>query len=131
MNLRDEYNNEYKKIILQVKGDHVTVSQIRDLQGVLEREKADIAVFLTLRRPTRQMREEAAAAGSLIEPEFPQHRFPRLQILTLEDIFAGKKIAYPSWWSQDTFKKGPRRRKTNPEEAQNNLLRELQEPYLS
>ncbi len=131
MNLRDEYNSEYKKIILQVKGGHVGVSQIRDLQGVLEREKAEIGVFLTLKRPTRQMREEAAAAGALIEAQFPQHRFPRLQILTVEDIFAGKKIAYPSWWSQDTFKKGPRRRKNNPEEAQNNLLKELQEPYLS
>ncbi|MFH1597204.1 MAG: DNA methyltransferase [Pseudomonadota bacterium] len=131
MNLRDEYSGEYKKIILQVKGGHVTVSQVRDLQGVLDREKAEIAVFLTLKRPTRQMREEAAAAGSFIDPQFPEHRFPRLQILTMEDIFTGKKVTLPSWWSQDTFKKGPRRRKNNPEESQNNLLRELQEPYHS
>jgi site-specific DNA-methyltransferase (adenine-specific) len=129
MNLRDEYSGEYKKIILQVKGGHVTVSQVRDLKGVLEREKVEMGVFLTLKRPTRQMREEAAAAGSFIDPQFPEHRFPRLQILTMEDIFIGKKIALPSWWSQDTFKKGPRRRKNNPEEAQNNLLKELQEPY--
>ncbi len=129
MNLRDEYSGEYKKIILQVKGGHVTVSQIRDLKGVLEREQAEIGVFLTLKRPTRQMREEAAAAGSFIDPQFPEHRFPRLQILTMEEIFPGKKVAFPSWWSQDTFKKGPRRRKTNPAESQNNLLKELQEPY--
>jgi hypothetical protein len=77
------------------------------------------------------MREEAAAAGSFIDPQFPEHRFPRLQILTIEDIFSGKKVTLPSWWSQDTFKKGPRRRKNNPEESQNNLLRELQEPYHS
>ena len=131
MNLRDGYSGAYKKIILQVKGGHVTVSQVRDLKGVLEREQGEIGVFLTLKRPTRQMLEEAAAADPLIEPQFPEHRFPRLQILTLEEIFAGKKIAYPSWWSQETFKKGPRRRKHNPEEAQNNLLRELQETYHS
>jgi len=131
MNLRDEYSGEYKKIILQVKGGHVAVSQVRDLQGVLDREKAEIGVFLTLKRPTRQMREEAAAAGSFIDPQFPEHRFPRLQILTMEDIFTGQKVTLPSWWSQDTFKKGPRRRKNNPEESQNNLLRELQEPYHS
>ncbi len=131
MNLRDESSGEYKKIILQVKGGHVAVSQVRDLKGVLDREKAEIAVFLTLKRPTRQMREEAAAAGSFIDPQFPEHRFPRLQILTIEDIFTGKKVGFPSWWSQDTFKKGPRRRKNNPEEAQNNLLRELQESYQS
>lgn len=131
MHLRDEYSGEYKKIILQVKGGHVTVSQIRDLKGVLDREKAEIGVFLSLKRPTRQMREEAAAADPLIDPQFPEHRFPRLQLLTIEDIFNGKKVAFPSWWSQETFKKGPRRRKTNPEDAQNNLLKELQEPYHS
>jgi site-specific DNA-methyltransferase (adenine-specific) len=131
MNLRDEYSGEYKKIIFQVKGGHVSVSQVRDLKGVLDREKAEMGVFITLKRPTRQMRDEAAAAGSFTDPQFPEHRFPRVQILTIEDIFIKKKVAFPSWWSQDTFKKGPRRRKTNPEEAQNNLLRELQEPYFS
>jgi site-specific DNA-methyltransferase (adenine-specific) len=129
MNLRDEYNGEYKKIILQVKGGQVGVSQVRDLKGVLEREKAEIGVFLTLRKPTRQMREEADAAGSFINQDFPKQRFPRLQLIAIEEIFAGKKIVFPTWWSQDTFKKSARRRKNNPEENQNNLLKELQEPY--
>ncbi len=129
MNLRDEYSGEYKKIILQVKGGHVGVSQVRDLKGVLEREKAEIGVFLTLKRPTRQMRAEADEAGAFIDPQFPKQRFPRLQILTVEEIFTEKKINFPTWWSQDTFKKAARRRKTNPEENQNNLLKELQEPY--
>ncbi len=129
MNLRDEYSGEYKKIILQVKGGHVGVSQVRDLKGVLEREEAEIGVFLTLKRPTRQMQAEADEAGSFIDPQFPKQRFSRLQILTIEEIFTGKKINVPTWWSQDTFKKAARRRKTNPEENQNNLLKELQEPY--
>ncbi|MBM4301461.1 MAG: site-specific DNA-methyltransferase [Deltaproteobacteria bacterium] len=129
MNLRDEYSGEYKKIILQVKGGQGSVSQVRDLKGVLEREKAEIGVFLTLRKPTRQMREEADEAGPFIDQGFPEKRFPRLQILTLEEIFAGKRINFPTWWSPDTFKKSARRRKNNPEESQNNLLKELQEPY--
>ncbi len=131
MNLRDEYSGEYKKIILQVKGGHAGVAQVRDLKGVLEREQAEIGVFLTLRKPTRQMQKEADDAGSFVDPEFPERRFTRLQILTIEDIFAGKKINLPSWWSQETFKRATRRRKNNPEETQNNLLKELQEPYLS
>ena len=131
MNLRDEYSGEYKKIILQVKGGQVSVSQVRDLKGVLEREKAEIGVFLTLRKPTRQMQKEADEAEPFIDQGFPEKRFPRLQILTIEEIFAGKKINFPTWWSQDTFKRAARRRKNNPEEAQNNLLKELQEPYLS
>ncbi len=129
MNLRDEYSGEYKKIILQVKGGHVGVSQVRDLKGVLEREKGEIGVFLTLKRPTRQMQAEADESGSLIDPQFPQQRFSRLQILTVEEIFTGKKINLPTWWSQDTFKKAARRRKTNPEDNQNNLLKELQASY--
>jgi site-specific DNA-methyltransferase (adenine-specific) len=129
MNLRDEYSGEYKKVIFQVKGGHVGVSQVRDLKGVLEREKAEIGVFLTLKRPTRQMQQEADDAGSFIDPQFPQQRFPSLQILTIEEIFTGKKVSLPSWWSQDTFKRAVRRRKNNPEENQNNLLKELQEPY--
>ena len=129
MNLRDEYSGEYKKVILQVKGGRVGVSQVRDLKGVLEREKAEIGVFLTLKRPTRQMQAEADEAGSFIDPQFPKQRFSRLQVLTIEEIFTGKKIKLPTWWSQDTFKKAARRRKTNPEENQNNLLKELQEPY--
>ena len=99
------------------------------MKGVLEREKAEIGIFLTLRKPTRQMREEADAAGFFIDQGFPKQRFPRLQIVTIEEIFTGKKIIIPTWWSQDTFKKAARRRKNNPEENQNNLLRELQEPY--
>jgi len=59
----------------------------------------------------------------------PKNPVGALTSQQVRDIFAGKKITYPSWWSQDTFKKGPRRRKNNPEEAQNNLLKELQEPY--
>lgn len=129
MNLRDEYSGDYKKIILQVKGGHVSVPQVRDLKGVLEREQAEIGVFLTLRKPTRQMRKEADEAEPFIDPGFPEKRFPRLQILTIEEIFAGQKINFPTWWSQDTFKKSTRRRKNNPEEGQNNLLKELQEPY--
>ena len=129
MNLRDEYSGEYKKIILQVKGGQVGVSQVRDLKGVLEREQAEIGVFLTLNKPTRQMRQEADEAEPFIDPQFPQHHFPRLQLITIEEIFAGKKIIFPNWWSQETFKKAARRRKTNPEENQNNLLKELQEPF--
>lgn len=129
MNLRDEYSGEYKKIILQVKGGNVSVSQVRDLKGVLEREKAEIGVFLTLRKPTRQMQKEADEAEPFIDQGFPDKRFPRLQILTVEEVFAGKQVNFPTWWSQDTFKKSTRRRKNNPEESQNNLLKELQEPF--
>lgn len=58
------------------------VQMIRDLRGVIERERAGIGVFLTLTPPTRPMTAEAAAAGVHEEPGFAP--VPRIQIVTVE-----------------------------------------------
>jgi len=83
---------------------------VRDLKGVLDREKAPIGVFLTLQEPTRPMREEAAAAGFYVPQHFPDHRFPRLQILTVAELLAGKRVDYPRWGTA-TFKQAARQQK--------------------
>ena len=56
---------------------------IRDLKGVLDRERAGVGVFLTLSEPTKPMIAEAASAGLHEEPGFAP--VPRLQIVTVED----------------------------------------------
>ncbi len=49
-----------KKIIVSVKGgDNVNVAMVRDLAHVVEREKAEIGLFVTLTDATRPMCEEA------------------------------------------------------------------------
>ena len=110
INFFDDQSGKAKKIIVQVKSGHVTVSQIRDLKGVLEREKAIIGVFITLKEPTRPMLTEGVSAG-FYEPEYlPNKRYPRIQILTIKDLFEGKKVEY----YQDavaTFKKAKRKPK--------------------
>ena len=78
---------------------------------MLEREKAAIGALITLKPPTRDMKEEAAAAGFYVPEQFPEHRFPRLQILTIAELFAGKKLDYPQWAPPSTFKKAARRYK--------------------
>jgi len=60
---------------------------------VLDREKAAIGVVLSMEPPTRSMREEAADAGSYAGP-WGQH-YPRLQLLTVGDLLAGRKIDMP------------------------------------
>ena len=117
----DDQSGKYKKLIVQVKSGHVAVSQIRDLKGVLEREKAAIGALLTLKNPTRAMQEEAAAAG-FYEPEsLPGLRFPRLQIITIAELFAGNTLVYPRLGA-GTFKKAPRKRKgPSPQEKQGEL----------
>ena len=50
--------------IVSVKaGENIGVSMIRDLKGVIEREKAGIGVFLTLTEPTKPMITEAACVS--------------------------------------------------------------------
>ncbi len=69
--------------IVSVKaGDNIGVSMIRDLKGVIERERAGVGVFLTLTEPTKPMVAEAASAGLHEEPGFAP--VPRLQIVTVE-----------------------------------------------
>ncbi len=49
-----------------------------------------MGLFITLAKPTAPMKKEAAGAGVL---DTPVGKFARLQILTIEDLFAGKKPA--------------------------------------
>lgn len=120
---QEKDDGPYHKIIVQVKSGHINSAMVRDLKGVLEREKAAIGCLLTLKPPTRPMKEEAAAADFYRPEQFPDLRFPRLQILTIAELFAGRQLEYPRWVPPKTFKKAVRRRK-NPtaEENQRNLL---------
>ena len=97
-----------ERAIVSVKGgESVSVAMIRDLKGVLDRENAPIGIFVTLTAPTKPMVAEAAAAG-FYDTGFGT--FPRLQILTVKDLFAGKKPQIPFGHSEG-FKKAPRERK--------------------
>ncbi len=94
--------------IVSVKaGENVGVSMIRDLKGVMEREKAGIGVFLTLTEPTKPMVAEAASAGLHEEPDFAP--VPRLQIVTVEQAMGLREraVQLPAR-RDDTFKRAAR-----------------------
>ena len=105
-----------KQIIFSVKAGHVTVSQVRDLVGVIHREKAQIGVFLSLNLPTSPMRREAASAGFY---KSPWGNHPRIQLLTIEDLLGGKSVDYPQA-TDVTFKRAQRVR-PEPSAKQNHL----------
>ena len=96
---------ETKQIILSVKAGKLHAPYVRDLRGVVEREKAVIGVLLTLDEPTKAMRTEAASAGFYTSP-WGKH--PRLQILTVEDLLTGKGIDRPPAQASATFKRAPK-----------------------
>jgi len=91
---QDELNS-VKKIIVSVKGgESVSVSQIRDLKGTVDREKAAIGIFVTLAEPTRPMQTEAVSAGYYDSPLGTS--YPKIQILTIEGLLSGQQNAeYP------------------------------------
>jgi DNA modification methylase len=79
-------SKEWKKIIVSVKSGGVSVSMVRDLRGVLERESAALALLITLENPTKPMETEALKAGFYADGTT---RYPRIQILTIESLLAG------------------------------------------
>ena len=84
----DDAKREPKRILVSVKSGQVNSGMVRDLRGVVEREKAAIGVFLTLEPPTKDMRTEAASAEFYRSEGFSRS-YPRIQILTIAELFAG------------------------------------------
>jgi DNA modification methylase len=112
----DEPGGKTKQIILSVKSGNVTVKDIRDLRGVLDREQAEIGVLITLEEPTKPMQAEAASTGFY---KTPYGNHPRLQILTVGQLLeAGGRIDYPPELARNdlTFKKAPKARKAGPQQ---------------
>ena len=96
------------KATVQVKGGHVAVSQVRDLLGVLTREKAQLGFFATLETPTPAMLAEADAAGYYQPPAVVGRRVNRIQIRTIEDLLQGKTFDFPLYGANVSFKEAER-----------------------
>lgn len=114
INFFDGTSGQAKKIIVQVKSGYPGVPHVRDLIGVLAREKADIGALITLREPTKPMLVEAASAGFYEPKDFPG-RYPRVQILTVAELLDGKKIQFPEH-RVETFAKAERKTRHQQEE---------------
>jgi site-specific DNA-methyltransferase (adenine-specific) len=94
-----------EKAIVSVKGgENVNVAMVRDLAHVVDREKAKIGVFITLAESTGPMRSEAVKTGFY---ETIYGKYPKIQILTIRELFDGKKPDIPLVDSS-AFKKAPK-----------------------
>ncbi len=60
---RDLDRKEVRKIVVSVKGGGIKPDDVRALNHVREREKAEIALFISLEQPTPAMVKDAASAG--------------------------------------------------------------------
>src|SRR6266498_2058281 len=71
------------------------VKDVRDLRGVLDREKAVIGILISLQPPTDPMETEAASAG-FYEHKRNKQKFPRQQLRTVKELMEGKGIERPT-----------------------------------
>ena len=79
-----------EKIILQVKSGKVSSRDIRDLQGTITRENANLGVFLTLQKPTKDMIKEAKEAG-IYKSQYMSAPVDKIRIVTVQEIIEEQK----------------------------------------
>jgi DNA modification methylase len=100
----DVRDNEARSIIVSVKGGALKADDVRALNHVREREKADIGVLISLNEPTKGMKADAATAG-FFEADSGK-KYPRIQLLTIEGLLSGtQRVEHPDHVKNVTFKK--------------------------
>ena len=83
-----------QKVVIQVKGGGTEAKDVRDLKGVLDREKAAIGLLITLQEPTRNMRQEEASGG-FYRSEIWQGNYPKIQIRTINQLLDNHGFELP------------------------------------
>jgi site-specific DNA-methyltransferase (adenine-specific) len=107
-----------KQVIFSVKAGNTNAAHVRDLHGVIDRESAEIGVLLTMEKPSKPMKSEAASGGIYKSP-WGDH--PKIQILTVEELLDGKKINMPPVHQVNiTYKRA--RKSKDSKGKQSNLL---------
>jgi hypothetical protein len=103
----EDVKGQTKQVIFSVKSGKTGAAHVRDLVGVVNREKAAIGVFLSMETPTKPMRTEAASAGFYKSP-WDDKDYPRIQLLTVGELLGGRTVEMPATRDIRTFKKAPK-----------------------
>ena len=101
-----------EKAIVSVKGGaNVGVQMIRDLHSAMEREKAPIGIFITAALPTAAASRSMTPVGRFTA-EQTGRSYARLQIITLAELFAGRRPDIPLVEANVSFRKAGQEDKT-------------------
>ena len=92
-----------KQAIISVKAGALHATYVRDLVGVVSREKAAIGVLVAFDAFTKPMRAEAASAGFY---ESPWGKHSKIQLVTVAELLEGKGVDIPMTLA--TFKQAPK-----------------------
>jgi adenine specific DNA methylase Mod len=110
----DLTDTEPRKLVVQVKGGGLKADDVRAMNHVREREKADIAILISVAEPTKKMLADAASAG-YFEWHAGGKKSLRLQMLTIEGLLSGKERAeHPDYVPDSTYKKAKKEKAVVP-----------------
>jgi DNA modification methylase len=83
------------RALVSVKGGkQMNPAMVRDLAGTVQHERAEMGILICM-APTPGMAEAARASGSY-EWQLTGRTFPRVQIVTVSDLLAGKRPSMPT-----------------------------------
>jgi hypothetical protein len=85
MTLKDKSSlPQVRKIVVSANGGGIKPDDVRALNHVREREKAEIALFISVEQRTPVMVKDAALVGFYESPN--GKKYPRVQLLTIEGL---------------------------------------------
>ncbi|MEG3634023.1 DNA methyltransferase [Micromonospora palythoicola] len=83
------------KILVSVKGGATNPGHVRDLIGTVQSQRAGMGVFICMNKPTKAMAEAANHSGLYVHPANGQ-KFPKVQLITVEELLQGKRPTLPN-----------------------------------
>ena len=86
--------NTNGKAVFQVKSGGASRQTIATLNSDRQREGAEFGILITMDKPTKPMLEEVQAIGKFKHPMLNRDD-DRIQIITVEQIFEGKRLDLP------------------------------------
>jgi len=95
-------------ILIEVKSGNLTVKNIREFIQVIDKQGADMGVFVCFaENVTKNMEAEARQVGYYMK-EVYQERFQKIRIVTIEQLLDGYMLNYPKV-EETTFKKATKK----------------------
>jgi site-specific DNA-methyltransferase (adenine-specific) len=110
-----DVKGKFHNVVISVKGGHYGPEAVRSLARVVDREVAAAGLLLALIKPSRGADAEAAGAGRFQMPGV-ERSYPKVQIFTVEDYFAGKRPDLPD--TSGTLKKAARVKREREKDQQ-------------
>jgi site-specific DNA-methyltransferase (adenine-specific) len=81
-----------RSAVISVKSGQPKLMHVHELQAIVQRERATIGALVAMYEPTPTMKKDAATTGIY---QVPGRIVPRLQLLTIAQIFAGGGLRWP------------------------------------